>query len=107
MMNDVEERLKHLNLDLPAPAKPAGSYVPYVQTGDIVYISGQVSKDPDGSVIAGRVGSDLTLEQGKAAARACALSALSIIGASLGFPSVRRIVKVTGFVQAAPGFSAI
>ena len=104
-MSDPEARLAQLNIVLPPPAAPVANYVPFVQVGALLHISGQVSLDAAGG-IRGVVGEDVDLIAGQAAARLCALNLLAQIklacGGDLG--RVRRIVKLGGFVQAGPGF---
>jgi enamine deaminase RidA (YjgF/YER057c/UK114 family) len=103
----IEARLKDLNIALPTPPAPVASYVPYVVSGNLVYISGQVTIAPDGLKYVGTVGKELTLEDGKAAARLCAVNVLAQAKAACGgdLDRVKRIVKVTVFVNAVPGFA--
>jgi enamine deaminase RidA (YjgF/YER057c/UK114 family) len=103
----VEARLKELNITLPNPPAPVASYVPYVVSGNLVYISGQVTLTPEGLKYVGTVGSDLTVEDGKAAARLCALNVIAQAKAACGgnLDRVKRVVKVTAFVNAVPGFA--
>lgn len=106
-MNPVESQLGRMGLTLPPPAKPAGSYVPWVRAGNMVYVSGQISRRLDGTVIAGRVGQDLSLEGGRDAARQAAIHALGAIRDSAGFEAFDRMIRVTGFVQVSCGFTRI
>jgi len=113
----VESRLKELNIVLPTPPTPVASYVPYVvsgnnvyisgQSGKTVYISGQITLAPDGVKYIGTVGKELSLEEGKAAARLCGLNVIAQAKAACGgdLERVKRIVKVTVFVNAVPGFT--
>jgi enamine deaminase RidA (YjgF/YER057c/UK114 family) len=103
----VEARLKELNITLPNPPAPVASYVPYVVSGKLVFISGQVTLTPEGLKYVGTVGSDLTVEDGKAAARLCALNVIAQAKAACGgdLDRVKRVVKVTVFVNAVPGFA--
>lgn len=101
-----EERLAEMKITLPAVAKPAANYVPAVRTGSLLYISGQISRDEKGGTIAGKVGSDLTAEQAAAAARRTAIALIAVLKAELGdLRRVKRIVRVGGFVNSAPGFT--
>ncbi|NBW06600.1 MAG: RidA family protein [Caulobacteraceae bacterium] len=104
----VAARIAELGLTLPEPAKPVASYVSYVQTGNLVHISGQLSNDASGG-IKGTVGVDVTPEQAAAAARLCAINLIAQINAAVDgdLERVVRIVKLGGFVQAGPGFTAI
>ncbi len=102
-----EEKIAQLGLSLPPVPKPAGLYQPFVVSGKLAFLSGQISKDADGKVLAGKVGKDLSLAEGQAAARLAALNALSVIKHLIGFEKINRIVKMTGFVQTAPDFYEI
>jgi enamine deaminase RidA (YjgF/YER057c/UK114 family) len=93
-------RLAELGIELPEVAPPAGAYVPAVRTGSLVYTSGQVARG-----WSGKVGAEVSAEDGYAAARDCALNALAAIDALVGLDSVVRVVKVLGFVASAPGFT--
>ena len=103
----VEEKLKSMGYTLPEPPPPAGSYVPYVRTGNLVYLAGVGPRDADGNTLKGKVGSDLTVEEGYAAARLCALNSLANLKAGLGdLDKVTRVVKVLGMVNGDPDFTA-
>ena len=103
----VEEKLNSMGYTLPEPPPPAGSYVPYVRTGNLVYLAGVGPRDADGNTVKGKVGSDLTVEEGYAAARLCALNSLANLKAGLGdLDKVTRVVKVLGMVNGAPDFTA-
>ncbi len=104
---NIEENLKKIGLQLPPAPKPVGLYQPVVVSGKLAFLSGQVSKDAEGKILAGKVGKDLSLAEGKAAARLAALNALSIMKHRIGFDKIRRVVKMTGFVQTAPDFYEI
>jgi enamine deaminase RidA (YjgF/YER057c/UK114 family) len=101
-----EERLAQLGLTLPPVATPAGSYVPALRTGMHVYTAGQLPL-ADGKLLAtGKVGEAVTAEEATALARTCALNALAAAAAAAGgLSAITRIVKVTGFVASAPGFT--
>ncbi len=103
----IEARLKELDIVLPTPPAPVASYVPFVVSGHLVFISGQVTLAPDGLKFVGTVGKELTLEDGKAAARLCALNVLAQAKAACGgnLDKVKRVVKLTVFVNAVPGFT--
>jgi enamine deaminase RidA (YjgF/YER057c/UK114 family) len=101
----VAARLKELGLTLPPVVPPVAAYVPAVQTGNLVYTSGQLPM-VDGELPAvGKVGAQVTAEQGKELARTCALNALAAIDALVGIDSVVRVVKVVGFVASSPDFT--
>lgn len=104
----IEARLTELGITLSEAAKPVASYVSYVQSGNTLTISGQLSNDANGG-IKGTVGVDVTPEEAQAAARLCGLNLIAQIKAALGgdLDRVVRIVKLGGFVQAGPDFTAI
>jgi enamine deaminase RidA (YjgF/YER057c/UK114 family) len=99
----AEENLKQKNITLPAPRTPLANYVPAVRVGNLLFVSGT---GPSRSTPRGKVGSDLTLEQGYQAARSSGLNILATIRATLGsLDRVKRVVKVLGMVNSAPGFT--
>ena len=98
-------RLAQLGITLPAVAKPLAAYVPAVRTGNLVYTSGQLPLQSGDLTHIGKVGAEVPPEQGKVAARTCALNALAAIDALVGIDAVVRVVKVVGFVASAPGFN--
>ena len=103
----AEARLRELQLDLPPAPQPMGVYRPLVVTGNLAYVSGHGPIRADGTLIAGRVGDDLTLEQGHAAARQVGLTILATLRAQLGsLDRVQRVIKVLGMVNATPDFLA-
>jgi len=105
-MPSAEVRLKELGISLPSPPAPVASYVPFVPSGKYLFISGQVTLAPDGLKYVGTVGKELTLEDGRAAARLCAINVIAQLKAACGsLEKVKRIVKLTVFVNAAPGFA--
>ena len=103
----IEARLADLGVTLPDAPAPAANYVPFVQVGDIVYVSGQISNGPDG-LITGKLGDDMDVEAGAAAAKTCAISLLAQVKAACGGDIDRlvRVVKLTGFVNSTPDFTA-
>ncbi|MWD27131.1 RidA family protein [Aquicoccus sp. SCR17] len=103
MTGRIEERLAEMGESLPDAPAPAANYVPYVQSGNMVYISGQISADA-GGLIKGRLGDDMDVEQGAAAARRCALSLLAQLKAACDGDLDRlvRVVKLTAFVNSTP-----
>ena len=102
----IEKKLKELDIELPAAPKPMGAYVPYVKAGDFVYIAGEKATVHDELVFKGKVGSDLTLEDGYQAARIAGLNCLGSLKAAVGdLDTIERIVKVVGYVNSAVGFN--
>jgi enamine deaminase RidA (YjgF/YER057c/UK114 family) len=106
MSGRIAARLAELGLTLPASTAPVANYVPFVISGSLVFVSGQVTIGPKGLEYVGIVGKDFDVEQGKAAARLCALNIIGQLNAATSghLDRVKRIVKVTGFVNAVPGF---
>jgi len=106
-MNAIDQKIADLGLTLPEPSAPVANYVPYVVSGNLVFISGQISKVGD-EAIGGRLGEDLTVEQGQNAARLSALNLLAQMKAACGgdLSRVKRVVKLGGFVQALPTATA-
>jgi enamine deaminase RidA (YjgF/YER057c/UK114 family) len=101
----AENRLKELGIQLIAPSAPVANYVKAVRVGNVVYLSGHGPDKPEGGLITGKVGTDLTLEQGQQAARTVGISLLSTLKKEIGdLDKVKRIVKVTGFVNAPASF---
>ncbi|HEX5272922.1 MAG TPA: RidA family protein [Gemmataceae bacterium] len=105
MPSKPETRLQELHLTLPAPPKPVAKYKTAVLVGNMLYVSGHGPIKTDGKLIAGRVGSDLTLEQGKDAARVTALAILATVRNTLGsLDKVKRLVKTFGMVNSTADF---
>ena len=104
----IDARLAELGIDLPTPAVPVANYVSFVQTGNLVHISGQLSNDASGG-IKGTVGVDVSPEQANAAARLCAINLMAQMKVACDgdLSRVVRVVKLGGFVQAGPAFTAI
>jgi enamine deaminase RidA (YjgF/YER057c/UK114 family) len=102
---DAYARLAELGLTLPRVAPPVAAYVPAVQSGNHVYVSGQLPMVDGKLAQTGKVGADVSPEQGAELARICALNALAAIDALVGLGRVVKIVKVTGFVASADGFT--
>ena len=101
----IEEKLETLGIKLPNPPTPAGSYVPAVKTGNLLFISGQIPMENDKVIFTGKV-SDDNLETAQKSAKMCAINILAQIKRELGsFDRVAKIVKVSGFVNSAPDFS--
>jgi len=101
----VETKLRELGLTLPKPPEPVGAYLPGLQVGDLLFLSGTTCYVDGGLLYIGRVGAELTVEEGYAAARQTALNLLSVIKAMLGnLDRVERVVKLNGYVNSAPGF---
>jgi enamine deaminase RidA (YjgF/YER057c/UK114 family) len=105
---NIESQLKSLGLELPNPPKPAGNYQACVQTGNLLFISGQFPIENGQLRFTGRVGAELTVEQGYAAARLAALNVLAQIRAALGgFDRLETLLRVEGHVASAPGWNNV
>ena len=103
---DPEAKLNELGIELSTPSAPVANYVNAVRTGNLVFLAGKGPSKPDGSYVTGKVGVDLTIEQGYEAGRLTAISQLSVLKAELGdLRKVKRIVKVLGMVNCAPNFT--
>ena len=102
---NAEDRLNSLGLTLPEATAPAGNYVPFVQAGDMVYISGQISNGPDGLVL-GKLGDNMDVEAGAAAAQLCGLHLIAQLKVACGGDLSRlvRVVKLGGFVNSTDDF---
>lgn len=102
---DAYARLAELGLALPEVVPPVAAYLPAVQSGNYVYVSGQLPMVEGKLAATGKVGAEVTAEQGADLARICALNALAAIESLVGLGNLVKIVKVTGFVASAPGFT--
>ena len=107
-MSKIAERLKDLGIVLPRPVQPLANYVPYRWSGSLLFISGQIPLQNDSLPYLGKVGVDLSIEQGQAAARLCAINILAQVNAALNgnLDLVDACLKLGGFVNCAPDFSA-
>jgi enamine deaminase RidA (YjgF/YER057c/UK114 family) len=102
----TENRLEELGLSLPSVMTPAGSYVPYVRLGKLLFVSGQIPLSDSGAAIPGRVGQEVSTEQANNLARSVGLSLLAVVRSALpSLDHVRRVVQLRGYVNAVPGFS--
>ena len=105
MKETPEMRLDALGLVLPEAPQPLANYVPALIAGDLLFVSGQISRHADGSVLAGRLGADLSLKEGQEAAKSSALSILAQAKATLGhLDRIVQVVRLTGYVASAPHF---
>ena len=107
MPKTIAEAVAALGHELPAAPAPAANYVPYVQAGKLLFISGQISQDRNGPAWLGHLGDTVSLEDGQKAAQACALAILAQVAAATGgdLARIRRVVKLGVFVASAPGFT--
>lgn len=109
-MGKIEDRLNELGITLPRPPKAVANYIPGVKVGEVLYVAGTIGtkvgpNDEDVLTIKGKLGRELTVEQGYQSARFCAINHLSMIKSVIGdLDNVVRIVKLVGYINAAPGF---
>ncbi|WP_145025184.1 MULTISPECIES: RidA family protein [Paenibacillus] len=104
-MMSIQERLKELNIELEPVGEPKFSYVPVNQVGNLLYTSGHDCRKNGELILTGKLGEELTIEQGQEAARRCIVNILSSLQAHLGsLDRVKKVVKMLGFIQSAPGF---
>ena len=102
----VEEKIKQLNIEIPKSPKPVGAYVAFRIVNKLVYISGQISFDQNGNLIKGKVGSELSLEQGQEAAKACAINIISQLKSACegDLEKVKSCIKIKGYVNSTDNF---
>lgn len=98
-------RLDQLGIELPTAATALGAYLPAVRTGNLVYTAGQLPLAGGSLIRSGKVGGDVSPDDGKSLARICALNALAAVHALVGVDAITRVVKVVGYVASAPGFT--
>lgn len=102
----IEDRLAELNITLPEAAAPAANYVPFVTSGNHLYISGQIPMGASGLEYIGKLGDDTSVEDGQAAAQLCAVNILAQAKSALGdLEKIKRLVKLVGFVNSTPDFT--
>jgi enamine deaminase RidA (YjgF/YER057c/UK114 family) len=101
-----DAKLKALNLELPMAPKPVANYVPVVRVGDLLFLSGVLPSRDGQLILVGKLGQNITIEQGMEAAKVAALNALAIVRSEVGsLDKVKRIVKMVGHIASAPGFT--
>lgn len=103
---NFEKNLEKLNIKLPTPPKPVGDYSAYKKTGSLIFVSGQISFKENGELIKGKVGSDLTIDEGYDAAKICALNIIAQVKSACDgdINRVKKCVKITGFVNSNNNF---
>jgi len=106
MSSNIEERLTELGVTLPPPGAPGGNYVPFVVVGELAFMAGQVAREAGKMKYTGKVGKDLSVDEGAAAARLCAVNLLAQLKAACGgdLDRVERCVRLGGFVNSPPDF---
>jgi enamine deaminase RidA (YjgF/YER057c/UK114 family) len=107
MAGSIEKKLSSLGITLPTPANPIANYVPFVRSGNVMVVSGQLCFGADGKLVAiGQLGSGISVDAGQKAARACAINLLAQLNAALGdLDKVIRVMRLGGFINSAPGFT--
>ena len=105
-MSIIQKRIQELGLTLPEASAPVANYVPFVQIGALIYISGQIARDAKGTLYLGKLGKDVTTEDGKKAAQQCGLNLIAHLQAACGgnLDKVTKIVKLNGFVNSTDDF---
>jgi len=102
---NIDARLKELGIELPTPATPVANYVPAVRTGNLVFLSGQGPRKPDGAMITGRLGDDMSIDDGYQAARTVGIGLLASLKTHIGnLDRVTRVVKLLAMVNSTPDF---
>jgi enamine deaminase RidA (YjgF/YER057c/UK114 family) len=107
MAGTIEQKLASLGINLPTPASPIANYVPFVRTGNVLVISGQLCFANEGKLVAkGQLGGGVSIEDGQKAGRVCAINLLAQLKVALGdLDKLRRVVRLGGFINSAPGFT--
>ncbi len=102
---DPEKQLSQLGITLQTLSTPVANYVHVVRSGNLLFLAGKGSRNPDGSLMTGKLGADLEVQEGYEGARSCAIAHLSVLKAELGdLRKVKRVVKVLGMVNSSPDF---
>ncbi|MFG1331906.1 RidA family protein [Xanthobacter autotrophicus] len=105
MTSPIDAKLAELGITLPTPTPPLANYVPVVRTGNLLFVSGQVSIDGVGKIATGKLGAGVEIEAGREAAKLCAINILAQVKAAIGdLDKVVRVVKLVAFVNSAPDF---
>ena len=106
MTGTVEKKLAELGIALPTPATPVANYIPFVRAGALLFVSGQICLGADGKLVArGKLGREVSVEDGQKAARACALNVLAQAKAALGdLDRIKQVVRLGGFINSDPAF---
>jgi enamine deaminase RidA (YjgF/YER057c/UK114 family) len=107
MSDSIASRLESLGIELPVPAAPAANYLPFRRSGNLLYISGQLPFGAEGLTHQGKLGSEVSVEEGQKAARQCAINILAQASQALNgdLERIRQVVRITGFVAAPPEFT--
>lgn len=105
-MGRIDAKLQELGIVLPDAPAPAANYVPFVQTGNTVFVSGQISSNAEGLIL-GKLGADMEVSEGQVAARSCGLALIAQVKAACGgdLDRVTRVIKLSGFVNSTPDFT--
>ena len=107
-MPRIEDRLRELEIELPRPSTPGANYVPTVRSGSLLFVTGQLSQWNGERRFVGKMGREFGLEEGRQAARLCALNVIALVKQALGgdLDRVKRCVRLAGYVNSVPGFTA-
>ena len=103
----IYENLRKLNIEIPKPPDPVGAYVAYKKTSNLLFISGQISIDANGNIMKGKLGKELSIDQGKAAAKLCAINIIAQAKKACDekLETIRNCIKLTGYVNSTNEFS--
>ena len=103
----IYENLRKLNIEIPKPPDPVGAYVAYKKTSNLLFISGQISIDANGNIIKGKLGKELSIDQGKAAAKLCAINIIAQAKKACDekLETIRNCIKLTGYVNSTNEFN--
>jgi enamine deaminase RidA (YjgF/YER057c/UK114 family) len=106
MAGSIEKKLAELGITLPTPTAPVANYIPFVRTGALLFVSGQICLDESGKLVAkGKLGDSVSVEDGQKAARACAINVLAQVKSALGdLDKIKQVVRLGGFINSAPSF---
>ena len=104
-MSEIEHLIKKLGIEIPKPPLPVGNYAAYTKSNSLIYISGQLPLNSEGTLIVGKVGLDLTIEQGKEAARLCILNCIGQLkSAVLNLDTIKKCIKINGYINCTKDF---
>jgi enamine deaminase RidA (YjgF/YER057c/UK114 family) len=106
MAGSIEKKLAELGIELPTPTAPVANYIPFVRTGSLLFVSGQICLDGSGKLVAkGKLGDSVSLEDGQKAARACVINVFAQVKSALGdLDKIKQVVRLGGFINSAPSF---
>lgn len=104
--SNIEKRVESLGYRIPTPLSPKGNYASFVKSGRKIYLSGHLPQPAEGPLVKGRLGESVTIEQGQVAARLAALQLIATLNSACDLDKIKKIVKITGFVNSASDFTS-